>query len=429
MDEVRKWTFYMIVLVAGFTTGIGTIGLFPQMWLKYGITGLAVHVVFLIVLTVLAIAEVETVMKSGYFFTELYYKVTRKPGMIIALLTIGIIFLSYYTANVGLSLLSPFLGTGTVGRLVAKIVVIAIIFVVISRAKEKTFLIMAIGSLFLVVLVPMVTILSIIQISKDAAYLSIAKDMLFDTHPITWDLIRAAADRAIYGVGLGFGFYIMLGSFINERFNPKLIISTGIFIQFILGILSTIALVYMVTPTDPGTFLIYANGGEEQAIELMGKLPDILANHPLILYILGLGIFMAGLTSILPTAEVDLQILQSILRTSRSKASLYLTGIVLLFGIIDSSPTIADMMLKAVTTAIFVTAIFELYPIINGRVQKPNSLQLIVATVSAVIFAVGFLVQARYDLKLGDVYHGSLILALILVGIGILGEFLTPMEE
>ncbi|WP_237705086.1 hypothetical protein [Thermococcus zilligii] len=39
MDDVKKWTFYLIMLVAGFATGMGTIGLFPQMWLKHGITG------------------------------------------------------------------------------------------------------------------------------------------------------------------------------------------------------------------------------------------------------------------------------------------------------------------------------------------------------------------------------------------------------
>lgn len=420
--------FYMIVLVAGFATGIGTIGLFPQMWLKYGITGLAFHVVFLAIFTILAISETEAVMKSRQYFVDLYRKILGKPGMIMTIFALGVIFLSYYTANVGLSILSPFVGAGALGRLISKIVVMGVILAVISRAKEKAFLLMAFGSLFLIVLVPLFAVLSVTNPPKDAVYVSIAKNMLLNVPPITPDLIRAAAERAVYGVGLGFGFYLMLGSFLNERLNPRIIIGTGVMVQLILGLLSTVAIAYMITPLDPGTFLSYANGGEEQAIELMERLPEILEDYNLLLYPLALGLFMAGMTSILPTAEVDLQILQSILRTSRSKASLYLTGIVLLFGIIDSSPTIADMMLKAVTTAIFVTAIFELYPIINGRVQKPNSLQLIVATVSAVIFAVGFLVQAKYDLKLGGAYHGSLILALILVGIGILGEFLTPME-
>ena len=74
-----------MVLVAGFTTGIGTIGLFPQMWLKFGITGLALHIIFLAILTYLAILETEKVMKFGYYFTEIHTKVSRKPGMIMAI--------------------------------------------------------------------------------------------------------------------------------------------------------------------------------------------------------------------------------------------------------------------------------------------------------------------------------------------------------
>lgn len=159
MDQIKKWTLYLMVLVAGFATGIGTIGLFPQMWLKYGITGLALHAVFLAILTYLAILEAEKVMRSGYYFTELYTKVSRKPGMILAIFAVGVMFLSYYTANTGLVLLSPVLGTGAVGRLIAKLIMIALTLVVITRAKEKTFTIMAIGAFILVILVPILVLL------------------------------------------------------------------------------------------------------------------------------------------------------------------------------------------------------------------------------------------------------------------------------
>ncbi len=83
-------------------------------------------------------------------------------------------------------------------------------------------------------------------------------------------MVRAAAERALYGVGLGFGFYIMLGSFINERFNAKTIIGTGILIQVIVSLLATMTIVYAIAPSSPERLLLYAYGGEEQAIKLMG---------------------------------------------------------------------------------------------------------------------------------------------------------------
>jgi NSS family neurotransmitter:Na+ symporter len=116
MDETRKWTLYLTFLVAGFATGIGSIGLFPQFWLEYGMTGLIIHIALLALFGYLAILETETVMKSGYYFVELFQKVLKRPAMVLTFLTVIALFLSYYTANVMLSLLSPVLGTGTVGR-------------------------------------------------------------------------------------------------------------------------------------------------------------------------------------------------------------------------------------------------------------------------------------------------------------------------
>lgn len=427
MDQIKKWTIYLMVLVAGFATGIGTIGLFPQMWLKYGITGLVLHVIFLTILTYLAILEAEKVMRSGYYFTEIYTKVSKKPGMIMAIFAVGIMFLSYYTANTGLVLLSPALGTGTVARLIAKLIMIALILVVITRAKEKTFTIMAIGAFILVILIPILVILFKTQVPKNAMYLGIARNMLTARNSLSLEMIRAAAERAIYGVGLGFGFYLMLGSFINERFNPKLIIGTGVLIQLVLGVLSTLAVIYAVTPYEPGEFLTYANGGEEQAIALMGDLPKILSGHPLLLVILGITIFMAGLTSLLPAAEIGVQITESMMKINRSKAALYFMAIVLVLGIVDSPPTIADMFLKAVTTSLMVTSIFEAYPIIAGR-EKPTTIQLAIFGVSVLIFIAGFLVQSYYDIKLGGVYYASLTLAVFIAALGVLGEMISPQK-
>ncbi|EEB74304.1 sodium-dependent transporter [Thermococcus sp. AM4] len=425
MDQIKKWTLYLMVLVAGFATGIGTIGLFPQMWLKYGLTGLILHVIFLAILTYLAILEAERVMKSGYYFTELYTKVSRKPGMILAIFAVGVMFLSYYTANTGLVLLSPVLGTGAVGRLVAKLIMIALILVVITRAKEKTFTIMAIGAFILVILVPVLVILFKTQVPKNAMYLSIAKNMLTARNPISLEMVRAAAERAIYGVGLGFGFYLMLGSFINERFNPKLIIGTGVFIQFIIGLLSTFAVIYAVTPYRPEEFLIYANGGEEQAITLMGDLPKILSNHPMLLAFLGLTIFMAGLTSLLPAAEIGVQITESLMKFGRSKAALYFMGIVTVIGIFDSPPNIADMFLKAVTTSLLLTSIFEAYPIMIGK-EKPSTINVAVVLISLILFIAGFIAQVYYDIKLGGIYYASVVLALFIGLLGIMGEKIVP---
>jgi len=419
MDEIKKWTLYLIFLVAGFTTGIGTIGLFPQFWLQYGITGLVLHVLFLVLFGYVALLETETVMKSGYYFVEVFTKLLRKPAMILTFFAVIAMFLSYYSGNVMLSLLSPVVGTGTVGRLIAKVVMFVIMFVILTRAKEKTFSIMAIGSIIFVVAVVVTTLAFKAIIPENAAYLGMAKHMLLAKNGITGNMIKDAALRAIYGVGLGFAFYLMLGSFLNERFNPKVIVGTGILIQFIIGILSTITVVYAVAPTTPGRLLQYVYGGEEGAIQMMGDLPTILADYPILLALIAISVFFAGLTSLLPTAEVGLQIAESTLKVSRDKAATYLIAVSLAIGVLDSPPSLADMMLKAVSIALFFTAIYEIYPVLKGEVSQVGKVASLV--VAAILGIAGITAFYTYG-KEGGVYILSVILAATLVLLGLAGN-------
>ncbi len=419
MDENKKWTFYLIFLVAGFATGIGTIGLFPQFWLEYGITGLVLHIAFLALFGYVAILETETVMKSGYYFVELFTKVLRKPAMVLTFFAVIAMFLSYYSANVMLSILSPLVGTGTVGRLVAKLVMFAIMFLILTRAKEKTFTIMAIGSIIFVVSVIITTIAFRTIIPENAAYLGMAKHMLFARNGITDNMIKDAALRAVYGVGLGFAFYLMLGSFLNERFNPKLIVGSGIFIQFIIGILSTITVVYSIAPTTPGRLLQYVYGGDEGAIQLMAELPQILSKYPTLLALIAISVFFAGLTSLLPTAEVGLQIAESTLKVSRNKAAVYLLAVSLALGIFDSAPSLADMMLKAVSISAFFTAIYEIYPVLTS---KTSSLNKGVSLVAALLLGIAGITAFYTYGKYGGIYVLSVVLAAIVVLFGVAGN-------
>ncbi len=427
MDGIKKWTIYMIFLVAGFATGIGSIGLFPQFWLQYGSTGLALYLIFLTVLTYLAIMETETVTKSGYYFVELYNKVSKRPAMILSIFTVIVIFLSYYAANTMLSLLSPVLGTGTVARLIAKLIMLGIVFWVLTRAKEKTFTIMAGGSIFFFLAVVVTTLAFKVQIPENAAFLGMAKHMLVASHPITLAMIKAASEKAVYGIGLGFAFYLMLGSFLNERFNAKVIVGAGILVQLLIGIMSTVIVVYSIAPTTPDRLLEYVYGGEEGAIQLLGDLPHILSNYPLLLALIALSAFFAGITSLLPMSEVGLQIIESILGMGRDKAATYLIGIAALVGIFDSPPNIAEAMVKAVTASIFFTAIFELYPVISSKKGRSAPV-LAVVGVSVALFLIGGLYALYNTFSTGGVYVASGILALFIILFGLFGDRLVPQE-
>jgi NSS family neurotransmitter:Na+ symporter len=428
MDQTGKWTLYLIALVAGFTTGIGTIGLFPQMWLEYGMTGLILHLVFLAILAYVAIIEAEKVMKSGYHFAELYGKVTRRPAMILTILVVVLMFLSYYTANTMLVFLAPVIGTGTVGRLIAALTMLAIVYVILTRAKEKTFLIMAFGALFFILAITITAIAFKLTIPSTAVFLATAKHMATSSHGISLEMLKDTASRAVYGIGLGFAFYLMLGSFMNERFNSKLIIGTGVLIQVIIGFLSAVIVIYGLAPTSPDRLIKYVYGGNEGAINVMKDLPTILSSHPLLVALLGISIFMAGLTSILPTAEIGLQIMESSFRVGRNKAALYLTGVVAVLAIVDAPPSAAEMALNAVSAALFFTAIFELYPVLTLK-KGASSFETSFALVMAAIFAGGGLYAIIDLFGKGGIYIGSAILAVLVVLFGFFGDSLIPKGE
>lgn len=422
--DTKKWTLYLTLLVAGYATGIGTFGLFPQFWLKYGTTGLGVYLLFTAILGILAIIEAETIQKSGYHFTELYTKLTPNRGMLIAAFVILVLFLSYYTANVGLTLLGPFIGTETTGRIIAKVIIIGLAFLIISRAREKTFLIMAWGGVAFVVLTLILGIIFRTTISPDNAYLQMAYGMLYGSHGITPTLIKDAATRAMYGVGLGLMFYLMLGSFLGKNFNAKVIVGGGILIQVLVGILATYAIIYGASQAAPGLLLNYVSGGEEAAIEFMGNLVNYLTSTQVLL--LGLGLFLAGLTSILPTFEVALQMTAPLIGVGRNKGAQYVAGIALLVGLFNSVPLVADVCLQGVNVAIFAIAAFEAIPIAY-KLKSATPVERLFAFFGLAVF-VALGVEALVETaKLGGVYWGSVVIALIVLLIG--AVIRKPPEE
>ncbi|AAL81850.1 hypothetical protein PFDSM3638_08745 [Pyrococcus furiosus DSM 3638] len=250
--------------------------------------------------------------------------------------------------------------------------------------------------------------------------------MITSFKPITFDMIRVAADRAIYAVGLGFGFYIMLGSFIGKRFSPEKIISIGILIQLILGIIGTFAIINFLGASESGEMILkeYAQGEEEEALAILGYLPTIISST-LILALIGIAVFLAGLTSILPTSEVALQIIQHLTRKPRTKAALWLFMIVLLVGLTNSAPEISDMFLKCVSAMVFIVAIFELLPIITT--EKKLSIAKVVAGISALIFLIGFGLQIKHIIEIR--YYISLALVVILFIEALLWEKIAPQSE
>ena len=191
--------------------------------------------------------------------------------------------------------------------------------------------------------------------------------------------------------------------------------------------MSTITIVYSIAPATPARLIEYVYGGDEAAIKLMGDLPTILAHYPVLLALIALSVFFAGVTSLLPTSEVGLQIIESLTGVGRVKAATYLLGSAFLIGIFDSPPSIAEATLKAVVVATFFTAIFELYPVIASK-EKPSPLVLTVAGIAIAVFLIGGLYAFYNVFRAGGVYIASGLLAAIIILFGLFGDRFVSRE-
>jgi len=365
MDVKEKWTIYLILLVAGFTTGIGSLLNVPVYWLQYGATWMFLYLVFLALFMYIAIREVEWVRNLGYNFGDVYRKILKRPELMFVILAVIILLLStepVYMILIPLSIIrwtypTPF------SKLMSKLLVIGLMFLVLRMGRKKTLEISAITSL----------ILGIILILLATGHLgAFYLKRPYQWHMMTVSMIVTAFRRALYGSGLGFAFYLLMGNIIDEKFNGKFVVGTGIVVHVLMVVLFSciafFALFYRILIFNPNTHitsghLIYAlHGG-------LGPLASLLASF---------SILLAGITFILPAAEAGVQILKSSFGMDRDKAIMYLAGASLIAGVLDISVSVENLLWKVFIALIISAALCEFYPVIalRGTENIPGDIEL-----------------------------------------------------
>jgi len=161
----------------------------------------------------------------------------------------------------------------------------------------------------------------------------------------------------------------------------------------------------------------YASGNEETVLDIVGKLPKILKDYPALVALVGVSSFFAGLTSILPSAEIGLQITEKRRNVPRNKAAFYFLIATFLIGVVDSYPNLAEAILVGVNTITFFTAIYEIYPILKVG-KKPGPLGMTAIVVSVVFLTLSGLSAFRIVFG-GGIYYilaGIVAVAVVLYG-------------
>ena len=122
------------------------------------------------------------------------------------------------------------------------------------------------------------------------------------------------------------------------------------------------------------------------------------------------------------------------MRTGRNRAAMYLMGAVLLVGIPDSIPSLAQALLLGVSTTAFFTAIFEYIPVILGNVGRVSGTSPTTGQKLAGAILIGSLVpMGLYFLyttaKAGGINWVGALLAVTIVAFGLLGDRMIKKSE
>jgi NSS family neurotransmitter:Na+ symporter len=97
-------------MVAAFMVGLGNVWKFPSMIIEYGLSGLAVYIAAVAVLTGMLAAAVETTKKKGYEIMEYFSREYGKPAFALLFLVFDVLLIGYYSIVGGWTLSSVILG-------------------------------------------------------------------------------------------------------------------------------------------------------------------------------------------------------------------------------------------------------------------------------------------------------------------------------
>ncbi|WP_457753894.1 sodium-dependent transporter [Thermococcus sp.] len=338
---MRKLTVLIILLIVGYMIGIWTFLLFPQILIAGGMKALMLYIVISALLTAVPYYSLEATKRSRYFFFEYLTKVSKAPGAGISLLMfiiIGASLILYYS-SLGIT---SIIGKGNT-LYVALVVVLSLLLssLILFRAKEKSVVLMGwFAILFLIfTLISWYIIRNFaLSVAEKAVPVQFALETLTgnikSTHlPITFPLVIKIVLLAFLGLGLGFGFYIVFGTFLPEETDSRTLIGAGYILQLLIGVLATYIVVYSLAVSFPGTAILYGHATINEATGYIVKIATALTEiksmqAKTVLYLLMISVYLAGMTTFIPLIETAGHIISESMQSSRNKAiSVALVGV------------------------------------------------------------------------------------------------------
>ncbi len=386
----RNRLWYISLVVAAYMVGVSNLWKFPALLMKYGLGGLLSYVFMVVLMIPLISTAMVSTKNRRYELVGFYNREFNTVGPAISFFLFDTLLLLYYPIVSGwfLEKLSPAgMGSSNVWSAVAMFLFFVMLLITLGGGGSRTMDAMVVS---LVISFLALTVVGLALYSKISAMglTSVFRDQLLQA--LSWKgvsgrMLVDMAKGAAYSVGIGMGFYLLLGSFLSEKTSPVKIATVAVVIDTLVGFLSTLTMVMAIS--------ISPNAGVRGREIIVSTLPKTLeaAGMTAVLYFLYLAFFFAALSSMIPLGEVVVRVLMELSRKPlnprrvpefRKKSVLRMMGFTLLLGLFMvavgdyTGLDVVGMLDTTVETFILFGAVLEVLAVFYGKDYIPMALKV-----------------------------------------------------
>jgi len=247
---MRRLNIFMVFLIVAYMVSIWNFILMPKYLITLGLKGLLISLVLISLALVLIVLEMESTKRTKYRMYEFFVKSSRTPGVALTLilfLTVVLTVTAYYSSMA----LVEALNLAREYIILFGILTLLISALLLLMAKGKTLEFISIVSvLFIIFFLAAVIFIrneAAAQITNESSIIylkSTIESLKSFNHPITFSSILQILLITFTSLGMGVGFYYILGSFMPEELNTKKIIVGVVILQILLSFAAALAVAY-----------------------------------------------------------------------------------------------------------------------------------------------------------------------------------------
>ncbi|WP_297498905.1 sodium-dependent transporter [Thermococcus sp.] len=406
---MRRVSVLMALLITGYILGIWNFLILPKYFMVFGLKGLLVSLVPILVAMFLIYSEAESTKRTRYLIYELFFKVARTPAFIFTLLMFLLIMLGLTAYLSSWSLIYIFgWDVSYIPLLAILTLLLTVLLLLLAKGRVLEF-ISGVSVLMIVF-----TLASAYLVREQALNTVTSEQAKFYMHQAVSAITSFGGGFTVQGLtmltasviiafGLGAGVYYVIGSFSPEDLDFKRVLVGVFFLQLILSFAAAYTMAYSLGPafqafeksvhstnispeesiklyTQFHALQSYATNSTtpiQDSIKVFYTIPRILKGVPeatRIIYLLALSLYFAGLTTLIVLMEMGSQMLSEMMQLGRKSSLSVVTLIAIIIAGVMALHSVRVMFLFVPFGVAALVSALEAYPLFSSELTANKGL-------------------------------------------------------